>query len=463
LLFSHLFDSRLEFATLITAICDWAKAGAKSVARSVRVEIDQHQFGQIFLDLENPRHEPFQTESEVIDWLCRNENILPLAKDIAENGLNELEIIGLIPDENSDDDAPAYFVAEGNRRVCALKLLLDPDRAPAKLRKGFEQIATGWSGMDPLQCALFEDREAIDIWLSRIHDGQQGGLGRSKWDADQSQRHSGAAKNKVALHVLDYAEEKGLITKEGRKGKLTTVTRYLTKKPVQEAFGLDVSDLEKIRTTKSEGDFDMLLGKFVTDLQSGHAHSRANGSAVFKAYGRELDAVQQAGDGDGAARLLRQTKNTSVSSALSRRRRSAIKPHATVPFDHEINDALKSLNNQKLTNLYNSITMVPLQPHAPLVSIGAWAFIESLSAKAGRNTQTDFLSFFSKSRLQSYGVVTGKGDKAIAEALRRVSASGDVSKHDATAALFNGEQLVNDLNTLRVLIVKCVQEAASQP
>ena len=433
------------------------------MARSVRMDIDQDQFGQIFLDLENPRHEPFTLESEVIEYLCRNENILPMAKDIVANGLNELELIGLIPDENSDDDAPAFFVAEGNRRVCALKLLLDPDRAPSKFRKGFEQLAASWSGMPPLQCALFEDRESVDIWLSRIHDGEQGGVGRSKWDADQSQRHSGSAKNKIAMHVLDYAEESGLISKEARKGKLTTATRYLTKKPVQDAFGLDVGDLEKIRTTKSKKDFDTLLGKFVADLQNNHANSRAKGSAVFEAYGRELSSVQQTGDGDATPRLLRQTKNTSVSAALSRRR-TAIKPHNTVPFSHEIMDGLKSLKkNQKLINLYNSITSVTLQPHAPLVSIGAWAFMESLSAKAGRNTQTDFLSFFGKSRLQSYGLAKGKGDKAIFEALRRVSASGDVTKHDATAALFNGEQLANNMETLGNLISTCIEEAASQP
>lgn len=433
------------------------------MARSVRMDIDQEQFGQIFLDLQNPRHEQFTLESEVIDYLCRHENILPLAKDIVANGLNELELIGLIPDENSDDDAPAYFVAEGNRRVCALKLLLDPDRAPAKLRKGFGQLAADWAGMPVLQCALFEDREAVDLWLTRIHDGEQDGIGRRKWNADQSQRHSGSAKNKIAMHILDYAEKRGIISKEARKGKLTTATRYLTKKPVQEALGLDVSDLEKILTTKSENDFDAVLGKFVEDLQSNKANSRAKGKTVFEAYGRELSAVQQAGDGDGNPRLLHQTKNTSLSAALARRRRTAIKPHVTVPFDHEIMDGLKSLKSQKLINFYDSITSVTLQRHAPLIAIGAWAFLETLSANAGRGENVSFLDFFSKQRRAKYGLPTGKDSGAISEALRRLAASGDVAKHSKSSALFDGEQLVNDMNTLRVLILKCIEEAAAQP
>jgi hypothetical protein len=90
-----------------------------------------------------------------------------------------------------------------------------------------------------------------------------------------------------------------------------------------------------------------------------------------------------------------------------------------------------------------------------------WAFLESLTARAGRTVTTDFQAFFSKDRLTTYGLSRGKGDKSISEALRRVSASGDVSKHDPTAAMFNGEQLANDMDTLKNVIVKCAEEAAS--
>ena len=88
--------------------------------------------------------------------------------------------------------------------------------------------------------------------------------------------------------------------------------------------------------------------------------------------------------------------------------------------------------------------------------------MESLTAKAGRNVGTDFPSFFSKTRLQGYGLSTGKGDKGVNEALRRVSTSGDVTKHDGSAALFNGEQLINDMETLKDLIVKCADEALTK-
>jgi hypothetical protein len=418
------------------------------------VERSEVAIDRIFLDLENPRHEPYEAQSQVIEYLCRHENILPLAKDIVANGLNPIEQFALIPIDEAGGDEPSYFVAEGNRRVCALKLLHDPDLAPTKLRKSFEQASKGWGGVGLLPSVVFEDRLSVDLWLTRIHDGEQDGIGRRKWSADQSQRHSGSTKNKIAMDFLDYAEGSGLITSEWRRGKLTTVSRYLTKKPVQEAFGLDVSDLGNIQRTRSKADFDILAAKFFGDLERGHVNSRTNGPAAFEAYARELKAVATTGK-VVAAEPLQPVKAASG----TKRRRQQIKARVTLPYEHEIMDALKSLGSHKLVNLYDSICSVPLNPHAPLISVGTWAFIESLTAKAGRKTDTDFVSFFSKSRLQNYGLATGKGDKAIYEALRRVSASGDVTKHDATAAMFNGEQLANDMDTLKNLIIRCAEEA----
>lgn len=422
------------------------------VAR-LEVEIDL-----IFLDQENPRHKPYDTQSDVIDYLCNHESILSLARDIVAHGLNPIEQFALIPDDFLGDGPATYVVAEGNRRICALKLLHDPDLAPSKLRNGFAQAGNGWPGIGPLPCVAFEDRPAVDLWLTRIHDGEQGGIGRRKWSADQSARHSGSDKDKVALKVLDYAEKKGLISADERRGTLTTVSRYVTKAPVQAALGIDASDLDDIKVTKLDEDFDALLGKFLGDLASGHVNSRAKGAETFKAYGRELDAVKLPGRGKVIASLL----DSNQAEKRSARRRVKIKPRSTLMHEHEIMDALKAIDSQKLISLYNSITIVPLNPHVPLVSVGAWAFLESLSARAGRAERTDFNAFFSKERRAKYGLPTGKDSKAITEALNQVAASGDVTKHDGTAALFNGEQLANNMDTLKKLILKCIEEIASE-
>ena len=59
---------------------------------------------RIFLDLKNPRHKPYETESDVIRYLCTRENIAPLAADIVKYGLNPIERFALIPDGFSETD-----------------------------------------------------------------------------------------------------------------------------------------------------------------------------------------------------------------------------------------------------------------------------------------------------------------------------------------------------------------------
>ena len=414
--------------------------------------------GRIFLDLENPRHEPYDSESQVIDYLCRYENVLPLARDIAKFGLNPWEMLAVIPDDDSAPGADKGFIAaEGNRRLCACKLLDDPDRAPAKFRKQFEELALEYDAPEQLTCMIFADKESVRMWLGRIHEGQQGGIGRKQWNADQTARHSGSSKNKIALAVLDYAEEAEFISPEGRRGKLTTVQRYLVSAAVRDALGIDASDLNNIRRNRPKAEFDTLLQRFLADLASGYVNSRSN-KEQHEAYARELSATQGQSHQQCAPEPFASEKPKPKSPATVKPKKR--KPRRIVPFEQEIMDRLEALGGDKLPSLYNSICSVPLDVHTPLVSIGAWAFLESLSAKAGRNVDTDFLSFFSKERLQRYGLPTGKSGKALAEALRHLSHSGDVTKHDPSAAFFNSEQLINDLETLKELIVQCADEAA---
>lgn len=72
----------------------------------------------LYLDSQNPRHDPINNRTEIINYLIKNEKVKVLAKSIAENGTSPLEILAVIENENG------HFIAlEGNRRVCALILL----------------------------------------------------------------------------------------------------------------------------------------------------------------------------------------------------------------------------------------------------------------------------------------------------------------------------------------------------
>ncbi len=90
------------------------------------------------------------------EYLGKHELVLPMAKDIVRNGLNPLELFGLLPDGKN-----AYFAVEGNRRLCAIKLLNDPDLAPANQRNEFRKASENCNIVKEVFSVVFQCREEI--------------------------------------------------------------------------------------------------------------------------------------------------------------------------------------------------------------------------------------------------------------------------------------------------------------
>ena len=103
-----------------------------------------HQFleiriQKIYLDNNNPRHDPIDNEPSLIAHLVAHEQVKSLAEDIVRQGMmNPLDRLAVIPHLSAKG---AFVVAEGNRRLCALKLLHDPDKAQNEVtRKLFASV-----------------------------------------------------------------------------------------------------------------------------------------------------------------------------------------------------------------------------------------------------------------------------------------------------------------------------------
>lgn len=119
---------------------------------------------RIFLYEENPRHEPLANEDEVIQYLCRDEQVYNLARSISEAGTNPLAPKGVVqqPGSGRASTKKTYQAWEGNRCICAIKLLNDPDRAPPNLRQDFAWLAatSTYVPFQNLRCVVFDDHDA---------------------------------------------------------------------------------------------------------------------------------------------------------------------------------------------------------------------------------------------------------------------------------------------------------------
>jgi len=423
---------------------------------------DTIEVERIFLYEENPRHEPLGSEPEVIEHLCRDEQVFNLARSIAEAGPNPLQLVGVVETGDKSASKKSYQVWEGNRRICALKLLNDTDLAPAHLRRDFARLVSdnGYKPIKKIAACVFDDHDELRYWMGIIHNGTQAGVGTLAWDAPMKARHFGSGRNQVALAVLDAAENMGLITKDEREGKLTTAQRFLNRSVVREALGIDATNKDDVTFNRPVDDFKKLMDRFISDLKSGTKVTSRHNRDQIDAYGRGLTrSVKVSGD-----RVQPQSLKKAVAAAVAtkvKRATRAKRPRKRdrLDFDKDLQLALEAASGEKLESLYYSVCSISLETHTPLLCIGVWAFVESLTALAGKNTDTDFVAYYSNNKLNELGFGDKKKMAPIKDALTRIQRDGNATKHHETSAKFHGRQLANDLATITPLLAKTLEKS----
>src|SRR5579871_1317398 len=92
-----------------------------------KLDIKLLRVRDLLLDPENPRLEAVTSttdQPELIRAMWKEMAVDEVALSIAENGFFEEEPLFVIP-EHPGTDGPRFIVVEGNRRLTAVKLLLD--------------------------------------------------------------------------------------------------------------------------------------------------------------------------------------------------------------------------------------------------------------------------------------------------------------------------------------------------
>lgn len=245
---------------------------------------------KLHLDVENYRHEPVATEAEAIRQLYAVEKVEALARDIATWGsTSPLENVGVFPMLGN----PGHFVTvEGNRRVTALLLLNDPDRAPSPAdRKAFRDLAKLFSPPSTIEVVKFDDKASAKHWVDLRHLGLQEGQGLKSWNIQQKNRAAGdKGSDPLALAVLDRARAASWLP-AGAVPAMSTLTRYLKNPEVRAALGL--GHHKDLIFTHAQGEVDAALRQFVLDAlprpdgSTSPVHSRTK-AEDFRAYARQL-------------------------------------------------------------------------------------------------------------------------------------------------------------------------------
>lgn len=410
--------------------------------------------GRVFLDFNNLRFpSPVDTEDEAIEWLCDHEDVYTLARDICEIGLNPLELVAVIKQGDN-----AYFAPEGNRRLCAIRLLNDPDRAPAKMRAKFTKLAEKTPDIKQLFCVEFPDRDSVQIWLDRIHGGKDEGRGRSPWSSDVKARRtqsSSSRSNQLPLALLDHGIEKSLISEDDTRGKLAIIQRFSGNPVFRNKLGI-TKEGDGFNTDLPDEDFNALLGRLFTDVVEKEFKAHEFDAERVRNYTNDdLEKVEASGE-------RTESRAIGVDAKSERKSDTPKKPKTPtkIPSSTELGDEFFRMNNYKLQRLYYSITTINARDHCPLLYVALWSLVECLTNIDGRNSGANFVAYLSSGKLQNIGFGDGKKTRSIRDALENIQKHGNGTKHDGEAAGFNHLQLINDYQVIEKVLVKLAQDCS---
>jgi len=236
------------------------------------LEIDIHS---LFLNLENPRFDKLENQKEVYKAMIENqgEKIINLAHDIAISGINPSDLTMVTHFKN---DKKKYIVLEGNRRVAAIKFLLEPSLASNGGKKRYDKKFNDLSKkinkktLEKMRCVVFKDREKADHWISIKHTGENEGVGIVQWGAKEKARFNARyGKSSQALQIIDFLKEYGELDVESKEKidniSITNLDRLIGDPTIRDAIGLSITNnlittkLPKIEILKS-------LKKIANDL-----------------------------------------------------------------------------------------------------------------------------------------------------------------------------------------------------
>jgi hypothetical protein len=245
----------------------------------------------LLLDPHNPRIPPSGTklldQRALIAELVEHDNVIELAKDIAEDGYSPLEsLIGLV-----DEDGKTYIL-EGNRRLAALKLLLSPDVAPDSASKKIRALAreVNSDGLRKVRVLHAPSRPAAARLIMQKHTRQQ----IEKWsplmqarfyrtladaglDNTEMAKRYGSTPSEISeflrtdatyelARLMNLPESIKAVVHNSRKFPVSTLQRLLDAPRAREVLGIDFDGSGAIHGTVNKDEFSKAFARILSDI-----------------------------------------------------------------------------------------------------------------------------------------------------------------------------------------------------
>lgn len=272
--------------------------------------------GSLLLDPKNariPANRRSEEQRRLLHELLETENIKDLAASIAKLGLFPNERLVVMPDTRRG----RYVVLEGNRRLAAIKLLLNPDLAPTTpLVSYFRRLAerADLRSLSQLEVVVVPNRLAAAPIIAALHTREA----KRRWSSLQQARFyrelvdEGKTAAEVAEdlgvtlgHVQSYLRAEKLyrlaLTLEypppvqkklhDSRFPLTTLERFLESKVGRRFLGIELDDQGSFRGVVHPDRFKAVLARVAEDVATEKGLTRRiNDETGFQQYKAEAEA-----------------------------------------------------------------------------------------------------------------------------------------------------------------------------
>ena len=236
---------------------------------------------QLLLDTGNPRLSSPSNQREVMQAILddQGEKLYELAESITDDGMSPIDLILVMREKPR---SKRFIALEGNRRVAALRILLNPqvltslNMKPAPMKR-FQLLATNFdrNNVEPIACFEVPNREDAAQWIWLRHTGQNDGKGIVDWSGLAAAKFRGSD---PALQALEFVRLYGDLTelqrlRSEKNFPISTLDRLLNTNEVLNAIGVEVVD-RKLQSGLPPDELMKPLRKIVVDLIEKKVNSR---------------------------------------------------------------------------------------------------------------------------------------------------------------------------------------------
>ena len=222
---------------------------------------------------DNPRYDDIaENQRDAILKIVeeQQEKLIKLATEIVDYGFSYIDMVAVTRDEKNN----TYVVREGNRRIAALKLLMQPNIIDGKkgICEKFKQLNKRFS-LNPIttiNCVIFDNESLLNRRIEIKHTGENSGIGVVAWNTIQKRRFDESlgkhnVVSKIINFILNCEQINNSIKENIYKLAITNFERLLGDPFVRDEMGISITGNDEVSINVSDNKFSIFVS-VVTDM-----------------------------------------------------------------------------------------------------------------------------------------------------------------------------------------------------